>query len=46
MSIIQAIIIMLVVAEHFLYKQKHRMIIRAAEKRLAMQKMEKGVEEP
>ena len=45
-SIIQAIIIMLVVAERFLYKQKHRMIIRAAEKRLAMQKMEKGVEEP
>mgnify|MGYP002540310551 CR=1 FL=1 len=33
-SIIQAIIIMLVVAERFLYKQKHRMMVKAAEKEL------------
>lgn len=33
-SIIQAIIIMLVVAERFLFKQKHRMMVKAAEKEL------------
>ncbi len=36
-NIIQAIIMMLVVAERFLYKQKHKMMVRAAEMQLAAQ---------
>jgi len=40
-SIIQAIIIMMVVAERFLYKQKHRMMVKAAERRLAILEGEK-----
>lgn len=36
-SIIQAIIIMLVVAERFLYRQKHKVIIKNAEARLKLQ---------
>jgi len=36
-SIIQAIIIMMVVAERFLYKQKHHMMVKAAERRLTLQ---------
>ena len=40
-SIIQAIIIMLVVAERFLYKQKHKLMVRAAEKQLELQQAQK-----
>ena len=40
-SIIQAIIIMLVVAERFLYKQKHKLMVRAAEKQLELQQTQK-----
>lgn len=36
-SIIQAIIMMLVVAERFLYKQKHKMMVQAAEEQLKAQ---------
>ena len=36
-NIIQAIIMMLVVAERFLYKQKHRMMVKAAEAQLEAQ---------
>ena len=41
-SIIQAIIIMMVVAERFLYKQKHNMMVKAAEERLALQESGSG----
>lgn len=43
-SIIQAIIIMLVVAERFLYKQKRNMIIKNAEERLLLQSKEERKE--
>ena len=36
-SIIQAIIIMLVVAERFLYHRKHKMMVKNAEERLALE---------
>lgn len=36
-NIIQAIIMMLVVAERFLYKQKHAMMVRAAERQMEVQ---------
>ena len=39
-SIIQAIIMMLVVAERFLYKRKHKMMVKAAEQQLAAQESE------
>lgn len=35
-NIIQAIIMMLVVAERFLYRQKHKMMVRAAERQMAL----------
>jgi simple sugar transport system permease protein len=35
-SIVQAIIIMLVVAERFLYKMKHRKLVEAAHRELAL----------
>lgn len=44
-SIIQAIIIMLVVAERFLYKQKHRMMVKATNQQMAIQEKTKGVDE-
>lgn len=43
-SIIQAIIMMLIVAERFLYKQKHKMMVQAAEKQIETE-MTEGKEE-
>ena len=39
---LRLIIIMMVVAERFLYKQKHNMMVKAAEQRLALQETEAG----
>ncbi len=41
-NIIQAIIIMMVVAERFLYKQKHNMMVKTAEQRLKLQESAAG----